>query len=195
MALGFLNQDYESIVLPYDDEKTPLSLMGKKMLPIFSFTQGVSNESLDIIQRLDAKNLLQTTETLNNIENLNDLTAKIGKDVHSLAMPYWIWTPEFNEQSRHYFQSKKEIKRGPFKKLVQEKSKFIKNLNITLSEVEAKLKPFYESEKFSLSDIIIASHLWGMYVVPEFQFSPKVHAYLQEVAKICKFNYHEDFWR
>lgn len=195
MALGYLDLSYESIVLAYDDEATPYQLMGIKMLPIFVNNENSSNESLDIIKTLDIKNKLDSTKVLSDLTEVEDLITRIGKDVHSLAMPYWMWTPEFNETSRSYFQNKKEVKRGPFSKLVKKQSLFITNLNSTLEKLEERITIFYKSDKLTLNDIIIASHLWGMYIVPEFQFSTIINAYLQRVARKCNFNYHEDFWR
>lgn len=197
MALCHLNIPYESIVLPYDDESTPLSLTGVKMLPIISLDNKAMNESLDIIARIDSDNRLKN-DILNNArfsEEIEQLLAEVGKNVHSLAMPYWIYTKEFNIQSRQYFQSKKEKKRGPFEDLMKEAEVYKKRLEKTLVDLESKLNPFYTGDQFNISDIMIASHLWGLYVVPEFQFSSKLHSYLQEIKKITNFNYHEDFWR
>lgn len=196
MSLGFLNISYESIVLPYNDENTPIKLTGVKMLPIFEFYDGPMNESLDIIKKLDSSNTLKSNEVITRqINELEFLCDKIGKDVHNLAMPYWIWTPEFNVESREYFESKKSKKRGPFKELVWKQKEFQSSLNLRLKELETKLTPFYNGDQMDLSDIIIASHLWGMYVVPEFQFSPTIHQYLQSISKACNFNYHQDFWK
>jgi glutaredoxin 2 len=196
MALGYLNLPYKSVVLPYDDETTPLKLTGKKMLPIIEKNGKAINESLDIIALIDEKNLLNGSEvqTQSEFSQFSELLNKLGSNVHSLAMPYWIYTPEFNESSRAYFQKKKEEKRGPFNKLVQRSEEFISPLLNDLKEVEKNLYPFYKSEHFSLYDILLASHIWGLYVVPEFQFPEKVHHYLQEVKKVTKFNYHKDFW-
>lgn len=191
MALGYLQLPYESIVLPYGDEITPVKLTGVKMLPIMEFNGKAQNESLDIIDRLDQKNLLK----LDNPAEINPLLNKLGANVHNLAMPYWIYTPEFNENSRHYFQKKKEEKRGPFKNLVKKKEQFIQEILKDLNELSGELKPFYHSETFGLNDILLASHLWGLYVVPEFQFPEKIHSYLQEVKKICHFDYHQDYWK
>lgn len=198
LALGLLNINYESIVLPYDDEKTPVELAEKKMLPIFQWSQGdASNESLDIIKRLDEKNILKNelTETPLFKEEVETLLSRIGAEVHSLCMPYWIWTPEFNESSRTYFQTKKEVKRGPFNKLIQNKDEFLTRLDTVLIDLEKNLQPFYKSEELSIVDVAIASHLWGMYIFPEFQFSTKVHSYLQKIRKQCHFDYHVDFWK
>ena len=197
MALGLLKLDYTSRVLPYDDEATPIKLTGKKMLPILEHDGRVMNESLDIIAFLDQNNILRTKETIKteDFKKFEDLLNSLGNQVHSLAMPYWIWTPEFNEQSRMYFQKKKEEKRGPFKELVKNKSVFIKELEKFWPDLEANFKPFYQSSELSLYDILLASHLWGLYVVPEFQFPVSVHQYLQRVKNACGFDYHKDFWR
>ena len=40
MGLGYLGINFESIVLAYDDEKTPVKLTGKKMLPILVSDDG-----------------------------------------------------------------------------------------------------------------------------------------------------------
>jgi glutaredoxin 2 len=196
MAAGLLKKPYKSVVVPYDDEETPVRLTGKKMLPIMEVNGKPMNESLDIMAVLDEANEL-------NIGNLskdpayvsfNELLTKLGNNVHNLAMPYWIWTPEFNESSRNYFQKKKEVKRGPFKDLVKDKQKFIQDISADLTIVAQELKPFYRSETFTVYDILLAAHIWGLYIVPEFQFDVKIHTYLQNVKAICNFDYHQDFW-
>jgi glutaredoxin 2 len=196
LAFGFLNQEFESIVLPYNDEKTPIYLVGKKMLPIVDFGNIKLNESLDIINKIDSENILNTDDfKKNKMSKMDELLNSLGKNIHNLAMPYWIYTPEFDEISREYFKSKKEVKRGPFKQLVKNRATFSAALNDDLAQLELTLTPFHHSTEFGLEDILLASHLWGMYVVPEFQFSSTIHSYLQKVGELCKFNYHEDFWK
>lgn len=197
LGFGFLGTKYESIVTAYDDEETPVKLTGKKMLPIVVYDDGkAQNESLDIIKAQDTNNLLGWDVLAKNLEAINPLLDKSGALVHNLAMPYWIWTPEFDESSRKYFQKKKEVKRGPFKNLVHNQKSFADDLAKLLeSELVSELKPFYKSDKFTIMDIMIAAHLWGMYVVPEFRFSEAVNNYLQKVKAITHFNYHEDYWR
>lgn len=197
MGFGLLDVNYESIVTAYDDETTPVNLTGKKMLPIAVDNDGkAQNESLDIIKGQDTNLVLGWDKLDQNLDLLNPLLDKIGSLVHNLAMPYWIWTPEFNDSSRKYFQTKKEVKRGPFKDLVHKQKIFAENLNMLLAqELTPKLEGFYRSDKFTIMDIMIAAHLWGMYVVPEFRFDENVNDYLQKVKEITKFNYHEDYWR
>lgn len=197
LGLGYLGLAYESSVLPYNDETTPVSLTGVKMLPIMEIDGKPMNESLDILEELDTKNLLRISEYKSHpdTKSFEELLNKLGKNVHNLAMPYWIWTPEFDSASREYFQKKKEAKRGPFKDLVRNSFTFSQDIQKDLRELAQDLKPFYRSDKITIKDIMLAAHLWGLYVVPEFQFSPEIHNYLQTVKKECHFNYHQDFWK
>lgn len=195
MTLSLLGIEYHSLVVPYDDEKTPTDLIGKKMLPIMKFGEVAIPESLDIMKRLDEKNSLRISETLRE-KDFNDfetLLNQVGSLVHSLAMPFWVWTPEFNESSRQYFQKKKEAKRGPFQELVKNQAKFKAELLPILEKIESQLHPFFGSESFTVKDILLSAHLWGLYSVPEFQFPEKVHSYLQSVKSHCRFNYQQPF--
>lgn len=197
MGLGLLQISYESIIVAYNDEQTPVKLTGVKMLPILVDDKGIAqNESLDILKGLDKKDQLSWSMLEKNKDEIENLINKIGSPVHSLCMPYWVWTPEFDEKSRQYFQSKKEIKRGPFKKLIQNKDQYLKALNEILdNDLEKNLKPFYKSSTLTIVDIMIAAHLWGMYIFPEFQFTPVVHHYLQSIKNATHFDYHQDFWK
>lgn len=192
LALGYLNISYQTKLLPYEDEKTPVDLCQKKMLPILKVDDKAMNESLDIISHLDKNNAL-TLEKLNDRDEFEDLLSKLGSNIHSLCMPYWVWTAEFSPESREYFKKKKEAKRGPFSELIKNKKNFLTPLNETLKDLEKDLNPYYKSEHFTILDIMLASHIWGMYIFPEFQFSEKVNNYLQGIKKICSFEYHEDF--
>ncbi|MBT5094535.1 MAG: hypothetical protein HOM21_09850 [Halobacteriovoraceae bacterium] len=195
MALGHLEVDYQSVVVPYHDEDLPNKLCGKKMLPIFEFPGGGhSNESLLIIERMDEKDRLNCDLLESHKSSLDHLTDRLGAQIHSLCMPYWAYTPEFNPQSRHYFQQKKEVKRGPFNKLIQNKQQYLDALAPLLEETEKLLTPYYAGESLSILDIMLASHLWGLYIFPEFQFSDKLHSYLRTVKEECHFEYHQDFW-
>ncbi len=196
MGLGLLNKDYESIVLAYDDEQTPIALTGVKMLPIFKRAGGgAQNESLDILRGLDTQNILNFSHLDERSQEIENLLTKIGSPVHNLAMPYWIWTPEFDPRSRVYFQSKKEKKRGPFHLLVNRRDEFLKELSPIFDQVAAKLSPFYESNSLTIVDIMIAAHLWGLYIVPEVQLPSEIHRYLMKIKELCQFDYHHDFWQ
>ena len=109
-------------------------------------------------------------------------------------MPHLVWTKEFSEKSRNYFQKKKELSRGSFAQLVRDQGQYLNELDRILDKIKLNGKMFYCSDKITLPDILLASHLWSLYVVPEFQFPPAIHDYLQRVKKECRFNYHEGLW-
>jgi glutaredoxin 2 len=196
MAFGLLNIEYQSEVLSYADERTPTEMCGVKMLPIVKFADGeVSNESLYIIRKLDENDRLG----LNSIpgtafdSSFEELLSSLGSPTHNLVMPYWMYTQEFGPESRDYFQEKKEKKRGPFHLLMDKRYQFEEELNSLLNKLEGELINFYQNDELTIKDIALAAHLWGLYILPEFQFSPKLHTYLQEVKKLCRFDYHRDF--
>jgi len=197
MAFGYLKVPYRSMVVPYDDEKTPIDLCQKKMLPIVKWEDGkAQNESLEIIEKVDQENRLQMNLLKDDqkLKQVSDLLDRFGKPIHNLCMPYWIWTPEFGPSSREYFQQKKEKKRGPFNELIQNKESFLKELEPLMDELLSELDPYYKSPVMTIFDIMIASHLWGLYVFPEFQFKKGVHTYLQDIKNQCAFDYHRDFF-
>lgn len=197
MGLKFLNIPFESQLVSYDDEITPVKLTGVKMLPILVDDHGIAqNESLDILKRYDINNKLRWEILTAREMEVNAHLIAIGNFVHNLAMPHWIWTKEFNEQSRKYFEDKKSQKRGPFKDLVKKQTEFMHEAHEYIeNKLSAHITKFYESNEISIVDIMIASHLWGLYMVPEFQFSPKIHKYLQTVKELTSFNYQEDIWK
>jgi len=197
MACGYLKFPYIPVVLPYNDEQTPISLIGKKMLPIMKFADGsICNESLEIIEKIDPEDILQTKKltNTNNLSTLDNTLSLYGKDIHSLAMPYWIYTKEFTAESRDYFVRKKEQKRGPFRELYLNKDKFEKNILEHIMSLEKNLVPYYNNNQLTIMDIMIASHFWGTYVVPEFRSPSFFHFYLQRIKKECNFEYHHDLW-
>ena len=192
MAFGALDIPWESITLDYDDEETPVKLAGKKMLPVVEWDSGkIMNESLDIIAVLDSNNTLRREEVT---EEFDQLLNRIAGPLFKLAMPHLVWTKEFTEKSRTYFQTKKERSRGSFNKLVQNQQQYTDELNQILVPLASDLKDFHSSNQVTLKDILLASHLWSLYLVPEFQFPPVLHDYLQWVKGATRFNYQQDLW-
>jgi glutaredoxin 2 len=196
LVLGLLKLPYKSTVLPYHDEQTPMKLTGVKMLPIMEIDGQNLNESLDIIAKLDSENRLNL-ELLNDkpsLQKVEDILSKLGAPIHNLCMPYWVWTPEFDSTSRRYFIEKKSKKRGPFDQLMQRQSEFLETLQIHLDELEEQIGLFFDHQKeLTIFDVMISSHLWGMTLHPEFQFSEKMYEYLKRIKALCEFDYHEDY--
>jgi glutaredoxin 2 len=77
---------------------------------------------------------------------------------------------------------------------VKKAPQFVEELKPLLKSLQDKIHPYFESDRIRILDIMIAAHLWGLYVVPEFQFPEEIHRYLQRVKQDCRFNYHQDYW-
>ncbi len=198
MAFGFLQIPYQTKLVEYHDEKTPMDLIGKKMLPVVVDDYGKAiPESLDIIALFDTKNYFKVNELKGTKEftEVEALITSLGKAVHALAMPHWIYTKEFTPAARSYFQIKKEVSKGPFLQLIKNRAQYEADLKPLLTTLEHNISNFYKSNTLGLFDIMIASQLWGLYVVPEFQFSTSVHSYLQRVKHFSHFNYQQDLWK
>lgn len=199
MALGYLGTPYNSTILPYSDEVTPIKHTGKKMAPYIMKEDGsFLNESLEIIKYVDNTNVLNVDLTIasDRFLNADNFLNNISPSLFNLLMPYYLNGAEFSEKDRLYFQRKKEVKRGPFHLLVEKRKEFISDINLIIkTELYKNLIPFFQSEKFTLVDLIIASHLWGLYLAYDFRISDKLHNYLQEIRNICNFNYDNDLWR
>lgn len=198
MALGFLNLKYESIVLPYEDEETPIKFCGKKMLPIWQKSDGsYMNESLDIIAHLDTENKLGTKSNglTDRYSEVDQICQSIGKNLHSMAMPYWIYTFEFNDKSRAYFLNKKEPKRGPMDELQKKRDQFVGPLTETLNQLSQKIGPFFDkNQSLNVLDLMLGAHMWGVFVVPELQIPVPIYDYLMRIKAETNFNYHQDYF-
>lgn len=190
LALGYLNIDYKSVVLSYDDEATPKKLTGKKMLPIATIDDKHINESLNIIYTLDVKQKfalgsISNDQEFSEVENLIKL---LGDQVYPLSMPQWIHQDGWTAEAKKYFQEQKERNYITFESMRNNQKQYLRNLKPILATLEKTLCPFYKSEDFSFYDILLASHLWSLYIVPEFSFSEKLDDYLKTIAKTCHFS-------
>lgn len=198
MTLGLLNIPYHSIILPYSDEITPIQLTGKKMAPFIKKEDGTYlNESLDIMEYLDELHVLKipTTKKTDTFLQAENFITTISTPLFNLLMPFYLNGKEFSDQDKIYFQRQKEIKRGPFHKLVQRRKEFIGEINIQLENLYQHLRPYYQSSHVGLCDILIASHLWGMYLAHTYRVPSKLNDYLQSISSECRFVYDTDLWK
>jgi len=196
IAWGYLGINYKSIIVPYSDEETPVKLTGKKMLPIAKLENGTfKNESLAIILATDKDNKLQIEGFLGSSRQskVEEVIASFSPSLFNLVMPFFALSGEFTLKDRQYFVEKKSISRGPFDVLINNAEKFKAEIFLLLEKVENHLKPYFESEVFRVEDVVLASHLWGLYWVPEFQFSDKLQRYLEMIKKESHFNPWKDY--
>ena len=197
LVLGYLKIQYESHVVRYDDVKCRLDLSGQTKLPFVIWPDfSVQPESLEIIERADSLDVLGVRKLKSSADfiNFEKFIDFLGSHIHPLCWPYWVYTPEFDEKSRIYTIEKKQKFPGWFNEMFKRRFELMKELSPYLKKIETELRPFYESSTLGLKDVMLAAHLWGLYTVPEFQFSEKIHSYLQNIKSHCDFDYQADFW-
>lgn len=198
MTLGLLNIPYHSVILSYSDETTPVQLTGKKMAPFIKKEDGAYlNESLDIMEYLDELQILKIrmTKQTDTFQQTENFITTISTPLFNLLMPFYLNGKEFSDQDKAYFQRQKEIKRGPFHNLVHRRQEFIVEINAHVEKLCQGLTPYYQSTHLGLCDILITSHLWGMYLAHSYRVPPKLHDYLQRVSAQCHFVYDADLWK
>jgi glutaredoxin 2 len=165
------------------------------MAPFIVDNEGKAfNESLDIIERFDTKNALKTQEYKNQGPG-HEFLALISEPLFQLSMPYMWKYGEFDDANKLYFQKKKEVKRGSLAALQKQRPQYEALILTLLAEQEANLvRGFFQSETLTLNDILVASHLWCLYMVTEFQFPSKWHEYLQRVKRDCHFDFDRELF-
>ena len=199
MIFGLKNIPFELITLLNDDEQTPISMIGKKMVPILEKKPGqFMAESIDIVEFIDTQNppaLVAPEEDITLLETLSRAT----NPYYSLAMPRWIDSgmEEFKTPgARKYFQDKKEQMTGPFTTALQNTDAFKKEIAPILLQIEDKIaqnktttksadsseeNQWYLGKQASFNDFHLFAFLRGLSIVKGLNFPPLTTAY----AKYC----------
>ena len=192
MIFGLKNQALENIILLNDDEKTPISMIGQKMVPILKKEDGkFMPESLDIIKYIDKKNsspLVAWEEDSALIDRLY----QVRMDYYSLTMPRWVQSSmkEFKtESARRYFQNKKESIIGSFSSALEQTERFKQNISKTLESLAKQIPPSYEwckGSQVTLNDFHLFAFLRGLSIVKGLSFPEVLQKYAVRVAQKTK---------
>ncbi len=183
MIFGLKNQSLENVVLLNDDEKTPFSMIGRKMAPILEKENGeFMPESLDIIKYIDNKTppplVVEEEDPV-----LMEILFQARTDYYSLTMPRWVQSSmeEFKtESARKYFQTKKEQIIGSFSSALEQTEHFKTNVSKTLEILAGRLSPtfeWYKGSKISLNDFHLFAFLRGLSVVKDLSFPEVLEEY------------------
>lgn len=187
MIFGFKKIPIELVSLLNDDEKSPISMIGVKMVPILEIKEGnFMPESLDIVSYIDK----QEGYSIVSWEEDKRLKAWLDKNsqlVYKLAMPRWVQAPleEFKTQgARDYFQKKKEAYLGSFEKCLKETKELVEKMKEELEKLEALLKKeqSFFSESLSLNDFHLFAFLRSLSIVKGLTFPEKTKRYTEELS-------------
>lgn len=194
MIFGLKKHPIKIEVLLNDDEKTPISMIGQKMVPILERSPGdFMPESLDIIEYVDR--LKDPELSWKESDKLLDFLDDNQHLCYELAMPRWVKMKlkEFKtKEARNYFQKKKEAYVGSFEKLLKDKSK-IKDMEESLKDLEGLLKEgqFTFLKTLSVNDFHLFAFLRALSVVKGLKFPLKVKKYMEKMSKMSKVPLHD----
>lgn len=188
MIFGLKKVSVQLVCFSNDDEKTPKSMIGEKMVPILEKANGTfMPESLDIISYIDKQ---QGTEEV-SWKNDRKLSAWLSKNsmlCYELAMPRWVQAPldEFkSKKARDYFQKKKEDYIGSFKVNLNNTKKLAakmeKELELLASMLNNKQKFF--TGGLSINDFHLFSFLRSVSLVKAVSFSSKIKYYSKAMSE------------
>ncbi len=184
MVFGYKKIDVDIRYLLNDDEDTPISMVGKKMVPILQKEDGsYMSESLDIVQYIDQKygRAILADQVNADIEQWIE---KVNPFSYKLVMPRWAVSQleEFATASaRLYFLRKKEAYIGDFSKHLDNSESLMEQAYKLFEEIE----PFIQSSegvrgKPSIDDIYLFPVLRSFTFVKDIKFPETIQAYLRK---------------
>ena len=188
MIFGFKRVPLELVNLLNDDEKSPIAMIGVKMVPILEIEKGnFMPESLDIVSYIDK----QGGKSMVSWQEDQRLKAWLDKNSHicyELAMPRWGQAPlaEFRtKKARDYFQRKKEAYIGPFKTCLENTKALIEKMKKELEDLETL---FGENQKFfsdslSVNDFHLFAFLRSLSIVKGLTFPRRIKFYSEGISE------------
>ena len=195
MIFGLKQVSFKRQCLLNDDEKSPKSMIGVKMVPILEIkkTQFMP-ESLDIISYIDKK-YGQALVSWKTNKKLSSWLDKNSTVCYKLAMPRWIQAPldEFKtKKARDYFEKKKSAYIGPFQKNLKHSKVLIEEIKEELKVLESFFdnKQQFFSGQLSIDDFHLFAFLRSLSIVKDLSFPPKIKHYSQMMSKKVQITLH-----
>lgn len=197
MIFGYKNILFDMVTLLNDDEKTPIQLIGQKMVPILSDGEKNIPESLDIIKLIDEKTapLFMSDEPMS--EPLNSWLSGSRDYVYLLAMPRWVKSDleEFETKGAiDYFTKKKEAYIGSFTEHFNNSTLYIEKANKHLLELEKMMTDsnYFLGDQASINDINLFATLRALSITEGIFYPKKVLAYMKKQEELTKIPLHID---
>lgn len=190
MVFGLKNLPLEMEMIANDDEVTPVSLVGKKVVPILVKEDGTAMpESLDIVHYVDKQdgNPIITENIRPEVEAW---AAKMLKVYNHLLLPRFVKLDlaEFEQPSAiEYFMNKKTEFIGDFIQNFEDSEQYIQAVEPLLQELGGLIKSENAlNGELSLEDIIIFPMLRNLSCVKGVSFPQTVLDYTTKMAQLSK---------
>lgn len=189
MIFGAKDLPVNIVFLDNDDEKSPIEMIGKKMVPILEYEPGkFMPESMDIIQYID--------ETYGSGIIKNTLDPEIVNFVisskaylYELCMPRWVQTnlPEFKTQSAiDYFINKKSSIIPNFEQALANTDSLLARANTDLEHLESLVTQLKPKEQLTYNDFELYPMLKSLSIVKNIKFGPNVTQYIKDLEFITR---------
>lgn len=196
MIFGLKDVACEIITLPNDDEETPVSLIGKKMLPILvTESHDAIGESLDIVKYID-ETYGTPVLTVSDDSAIEAWMEDATNVIFPLAIPRWASSDfeEFRQDAaRQYFLQKKEAVFGPFTRLLDQTETMVTEINAKLEILDSLLvRQERVTGHFSLTDIRLFPLLRSLSIVKGIYWPPRVYESMKEMAERSRVNLNDN---
>lgn len=196
MIMGLKNIPVETVILPNDDEATPIKMIGKKMLPILETDdQQFIGESLDIVTYID-QHCGSPVMTAAESSEIDAWIENAGQTIFKLSIPRWSYSsyPEFEQGSaRQYFSEKKESVFGCFTALMKQTPELLDVINEQLIELETLLAKYAtQPGHWSMTDIRLYPVLRALSIVKGVIWPAGVDTWRKKMAQDCQVALEDD---
>ncbi len=187
MIFGLREITVQAIVLANDDEKTPIDLVGKKMLPILIKADGSAMaESLDIVRYIDeyagGDGIAREIRP-----SIADWLSRVAPQVNPLVMPRCtkIGLEEFATASAvAYFTGKKTEFIGDFAENLRNSAAPIAAVNAMLPDLAALLRTSASLDtRPGMEDIEVFPVLRNLSMVNGIEWPKPLRAYLEKMSE------------
>ena len=195
MIFGLKNVAFELVTLLNDDEQTPISMIGAKMVPVLTKEDGSHMpESMDIIHWVDEN--FGGEKVIKPGQPGGHPLTELSSVVYVLAMPRWvkIGLEEFaTDDAIAYFTRKKEAMIGSFEENLAKSAEYIAQAEEILNRLDDTVKsPDGVNGELSEDDIHVFAHLRSLSCVKGIKYPPKIDAYRKRMAELCGIQLHDD---
>ena len=188
MIFGLRGIGFEHIILANDDEATPISLIGKKMVPILvKNDDSAMGESLDIVRYIDSLSKQQLDPVIR--PEISQWLQTVRNYNNHLIMPRAprLGLAEFASQSAiDYYTERKTAIIGDFSENLARTPYYIEYLNTDLETLVPLIKsPGALKGHLSMEDIEVFSTLRLLSAVRDVLWPQPVRTYMETLSARC----------
>ena len=197
LILGLKDLAFENVALLNDDEKTPIGLVGAKVVPILQKENGCHmGESMEIVRYLDTSFGSTLLMERKNGEVFSAWYKDTRDMMRRLLYPRWVRAPlpEFGtEAARAYFMRKKKAIIGNFNHALASTPSLKSEMEEALASLDQLIQsPRGASGILSYEDIDLFGRLRGLTLVKDLRMPTRVRTYIDSMAAAGKVPLYDD---